>query len=382
MRIAFVSSLYSGWGGSEELWVRAATHALTQNHEVLISIYDTGLLPSPITELEKKGAILSKRPNEKYLSGTLSGKVKNNLNKLFSVDTYNPVKKFNPQIILINQGGTYDFTWQNDLAKFILTSSRPCIFILNHYNEEHAILSLNDILLSRDIFRKTKRVFFISEKNRDRAVRQLAFRIENSEIILNPIKTKTKLIPFPSSTTINFALVGRLDAQFKGQDLLFEVLAQDKWKERNWHLNLYGEGKDKEYLLELCAFLNLQNKISFKGHVSDIENVWENNHALILSSFNEGTPLALLEAMACGRSAIVTNVGDNENYIKNEITGFLADAPTPDLLDKALEEFWENRDKIELLGKRCFDTINDKYKEDPGKSLLTKMFLYYQSSSE
>ena len=56
--------------------------------------------------------------------------------------------------------------------------------------------------------------------------------------------------------------------------------------------------------------LQLKN-VHFRGHVNDIRAIWEQNHLLVLPSRYEGLPLALVEAMWCGRPAVVTDVGGN-----------------------------------------------------------------------
>ena len=110
----------------------------------------------------------------------------------------------------------------------------------------------------------------------------------------------------------------------------------------------------------------MEDKVVFKGHAKDIKEVWRNNHLLVLPSLGEGTPLSLIEAMVSGRTAVVTDVGDNAIFI-NQKTGFLSDAPTVKCIDEAMESAWSQNEQWELLGKEAHKFASsqiDKYPED------------------
>ena len=53
----------------------------------------------------------------------------------------------------------------------------------------------------------------------------------------------------------------------------------------------------------------------FAGYQSDVRAIWAREQLLVMSSRDEGTPLALVEAMLCGRSAIVSDVGGNQEWV-------------------------------------------------------------------
>jgi glycosyltransferase involved in cell wall biosynthesis len=370
MKICFISSLYSSWGGSEELWIRTANEALKKNIEVLISIYDWGKLQKPVQDLVDKGAKLHLRPNENFLSQTFSGKVNIKLNKLISLDSFSPVKNFNPDVTILSQGGTYDFTWQKSLGNFINHFNSGKLFILNQYNDEHKVLDEETIRIARIAFSKATNVFFVSKRNLESCVRQLAFRIPNASVVYNPIKTGISKISFPPISTITFAAIGRLEAEVKGQDILLHTLSSPKWKSRKWNLNFYGEGKDENYLKQLCELWGIEKNIHFKGFKDNVKDIWKENHFLVHPSFGEGTPLVLLEAMACGRTAVATDVGGSGEFIEDEYSGFLAKAPTVELFDHALEKAWNQQELLETFGERCLEKISMEFTTAPEIKLL------------
>ena len=64
----------------------------------------------------------------------------------------------------------------------------------------------------------------------------------------------------------------------------------------------------------------------------------------------EGTPLALVEAMLCGRPAIVSDVGGNQEWVTEGQTGFVAEAPVIGPTRAALERAWSARQDWKAMG--------------------------------
>src|SRR5262249_6333361 len=150
------------------------------------------------------------------------------------------------------------------------------------------------------------------------ARRQLCLELDNSVVIDNPPSfDDLSCLPFPKSDVSRLASIGRLECRVKGQDVLLQALAHPRWKDRKWRLSLVGAGPDRDYLEELIAFLGLREKVDVLGYRSDIRGVWGDHSLLIMCSHGEGKPLALTEAMVCGRPAVVSNVGGNAELIED-----------------------------------------------------------------
>jgi glycosyltransferase involved in cell wall biosynthesis len=114
-------------------------------------------------------------------------------------------------------------------------------------------------------------------------------------------------------------------------------------------VNFYGAGPFEEGLRGLVERLQLQN-VRFRGHVSDVQGIWQENHILVLPSRFEGLPLALVEAMLCARPAVVTDVGGNAELCVDGETGFVTAAPAVSLLEHTLEHAWKHRHEWQSMG--------------------------------
>ena len=94
--------------------------------------------------------------------------------------------------------------------------------------------------------------------------------------------------------------------------------------------------------------LDLPN-VRLAGHAR-VDEIWATHHALLMPSRHEGLPLALIEAMLCGRFGIVTDVAGNAELIDDNRTGFVAAAPQAACLDEAMERAWQQRHRWAEIG--------------------------------
>jgi glycosyltransferase involved in cell wall biosynthesis len=238
------------------------------------------------------------------------------------------------------------------------------------YNTDYEALTDLERTRARTYFSAAAAIAFVADANRDAAERLLACRLPRATAIQNPVTVQPRPLAWPAAQTAEFACVARLDAGAKGQDILLEALAADRWRSRNWRLTFYGTGTDVEWLQALTRHFGLGERVSFAGHVHDIEEVWRRHHVLLLPSRAEGTPLSLLEAMALARPSVVTDVGGNRAWVVPGETGFVAAAPSTVALRAALEDCWQARDRWMAMGLNAHDLLIKRYDPTPGRTLL------------
>jgi GalNAc-alpha-(1->4)-GalNAc-alpha-(1->3)-diNAcBac-PP-undecaprenol alpha-1,4-N-acetyl-D-galactosaminyltransferase len=114
--------------------------------------------------------------------------------------------------------------------------------------------------------------------------------------------------------------IGRLVEQ-KGIDVLLSAWAKVVETLPDWRLALVGDGPLSTALRELAAKLKIESNVDWLGHVSNPFPLLRGASFFVMTSRFEGTPNALLEAMACGLPAIVSDsspgpcelVGTDEN---------------------------------------------------------------------
>jgi glycosyltransferase involved in cell wall biosynthesis len=86
------------------------------------------------------------------------------------------------------------------------------------------------------------------------------------------------------------------------------------------------------------------------GHVNDIRSVWTQAHVAVLPSRREGLPKSLLEAAACGRPLIATNVPGCREIARDNVNALLFRADDVEALAQAIERLMKDRDLRVRLG--------------------------------
>jgi glycosyltransferase involved in cell wall biosynthesis len=101
---------------------------------------------------------------------------------------------------------------------------------------------------------------------------------------------------------------------------LLPGLLEDKFKIKYL---IIGDGEERVSLEGYAAKLGLGDDAVFCGWREDMADVYSGMDITGLTSFNEGTPVALIEALAAGRPVIATDVGGVADVVKDGINGYL-----------------------------------------------------------
>jgi glycosyltransferase involved in cell wall biosynthesis len=359
MRIAFVSTM-SGypWGGSEELWSQTAVKLKREGHDVQATVAYQPQLSPKVTALAEQGIKLGTFPRRPH--GYFS-RIYNKL-ALKRRRTYSRLKQFKPDLVVISQGhNAGGFVW----AQVCRDASIPYVFIVQS-NSEHMWFDDEEIEQVAALYNAAQKVYCVSQGNLDLLRLQLAAPVQNGEVVWNPYNVSPETIPaWPEKNgRWKLACVARMEPQAKAQELLLQVLARPEWRARPVELSFFGKGPHELTLKRLANMLQL-SQVHFRGHVSDIKAVWEQNHLLVLPSRYEGLPLALVESMWCGRPAVVTDVAGNAEACVDNETGFVAPAPTVPLLADTLQRAWDRREEWQSMGQAARARAESIIPKDP-----------------
>ena len=132
-------------------------------------------------------------------------------------------------------------------------------------------------------------------------------------------------------------------------------------------LHCVGKNFDDDYskqIKELIYKLNLNKSVFFYESKKDVSNILSQSDICVLSSKSEGLPIALLEYGLAGKTAIVTNVGNCSQVIKNEVNGVLVPKEDPQKLAEALCISIKNQDKAKGFGKQLKQTVEKEYSQE------------------
>lgn len=371
MRIVFISAMNGfPWGGSEALWSGAAHQLLERGHRVLASVVRWPQTPAPVRALVKAGATLQERiPASKW-----SRKIGSFLDRSGTYSdlqsSWRQLLNFRPDLICVSHGvATCGIDWMN-----LCVREQIPFVSLAQANAEHWWPVDEHLDRVTKSYTNAAKAYFVSEANRVLFEKQIGLRLTNSEVVRNPFGVPWESgLPWPDESILRLACVARLDPAAKGQDLLFQVLAMPKWKARPISVRLFGKGPCENGLQRLAQSEGVKDQVRFGGHIADITEVWRDHHALVLPSRFEGLPLSIVEAMLSDRTVIATDVAGNKELLQDDVTGFIAAAPTVMHLDEAMERAWLRRNEWRMIGRAAGEAARAVLPKDPARVFADKL---------
>jgi glycosyltransferase involved in cell wall biosynthesis len=171
-----------------------------------------------------------------------------------------------------------------------------------------------------------------------------------------------ELPPTFSEDHPNIIFVGRLGTR-KG---IFDLLtAVDILYKRGYQfgLSLLGDGDLAAVRRRIDASEHLQQFVTVFGwqDATRVNEALRKSWGLVLPSFEEGLPMAILEAMASGRAVVATRVGDVEDAVIDGENGFLVEPGDVEALAGALHRIVSERALAEALGERGYEICREKF---------------------
>lgn len=135
--------------------------------------------------------------------------------------------------------------------------------------------------------------------------------------------------------------IGRL-AAVKGFPILLEAVRGLTGRGVPWTLRIAGDGPERSELEALASRLGIDKSVEFLGPVAPpvIQGELQKADVLAQSSFLEGIPVVLMEAMAAGVPVIATRVGGVPELIEDRVSGRLARPGCAEAVEALLHEVW------------------------------------------
>jgi glycosyltransferase involved in cell wall biosynthesis len=142
--------------------------------------------------------------------------------------------------------------------------------------------------------------------------------------------------------------VGRL-VPVKNHDLLFRSMKRVIAERPDVRLLIVGDGELRLGLEASANRFGLGAHVLFLGWRHDLERIYADADVIVNSSLNEGTPVAVIEAMAAGRPVVATCVGGTPDVVQQGETGWLVESEDVELLAKTILEVLGDGAKTEAV---------------------------------
>ncbi len=130
-------------------------------------------------------------------------------------------------------------------------------------------------------------------------------------------------------------------------------------KNSNIKFWIMGKGPEEEELKQYAINIGVNQYIDFIDWIDfeDMPKYLNSCDIYISTATSDGTPVSMLEAMACGRPCIITDVGGVSEWIKDDVTGLLVKPEQPEELANKIIELADNSEKRTTLGNNAHNLV-------------------------
>jgi len=222
-------------------------------------------------------------------------------------------------------------------------------FILRFCDEIIAVsIDIRNLLVSRGIKSSSIRVI----------PNAVATNIDETSSLIHR-QTMRKRFAF-SETDFVLGYAGRLSRE-KGLLSLIEAVSLTRKAGCPAKLLIVGEGSQRDELEDAVRKQGLEDAVVFAGFQSEVDQFLSAMDAFVLPSLTEGTPIALLEAMAHGIPAIASAVGQIPEIIDPGKNGLLAPPGKVNEVRDAILLLYNNPSIRQNISKVARKTIEDQF---------------------
>ncbi len=124
---------------------------------------------------------------------------------------------------------------------------------------------------------------------------------------------------------------------------------------------IVGDGPRKEALASLINELDIRRNVIFTGFIENIPEIYSFTDVAILSSWSEGLPQSLLQAMASDVPVVATKVGGVPQVVMHEKTGLLVEAGDSEGLAKEIIRLLKDPDKASRFAADAKELVLERH---------------------
>jgi glycosyltransferase involved in cell wall biosynthesis len=120
-----------------------------------------------------------------------------------------------------------------------------------------------------------------------------------------------------------------------------------------------GDGPLLDELKKDIEERKLDENIQLLGNRRDVNELITACDIGILMSYREGLPRNIMELMACKKPVIGTNIRGIRDLVDDGVTGFLVNVSDSKETASKIEEFFSNRELLEIMGMNAYESIKN-----------------------
>ena len=130
----------------------------------------------------------------------------------------------------------------------------------------------------------------------------------------------------------------------KNHTFLVENISSLREKNPDLKFIFVGKGQLVERIRSLTITQEIEKIIWFSGYRNDVEKLCGISDIYLSSSRQEGLPISVVEAMACGIPVVASNIRGHRDVVQHGRNGFLFELNSPDDMVRYILELYQNKE--------------------------------------
>lgn len=339
-------------GGVEKILI-SWLHALVGRNDLEVNLFLLNQNGRLVKEIDKKVKIVhhDKKYDDKFTPFYIRKKQKNKIKFLIETASDLIKTKTTKQKYGISAGAAirYYYAKKTEPLKgafdisIAFTDGAPLEYIENNVESREKIVFIHGEYNSKlpkikqESFEKIDRIICVSERVKDRLVKQLPSIRRKTTVIDNFVKINKKArnerAKYPYDSPINILSVGRISPQKNYYNFIKKIIENKNKIQNKCHIYVIGEGPDYKKIETVIEQNKANNIVTLLGYKYN-PYPWINACDIYVQpSINEGDSIAIKEAKAFNKPIIATDVGNANKVISDGHDGFIV-KNLDDLIDK------------------------------------------------
>ena len=358
MRLLIMHRSFALVGGAERVITDKANYLAKAGHQIMLVSYEQGQHPLPYElhpsvqyrDLDCRFFTLSKYSAPMHLYHFLR------LKKRFKKNLRAVVLDFDPDVVVLASD------WQT-LMGVVIDAVKTIPVIAEFHNTYDYVMRKVGVSegwlkakLTQFYYRQTiknlgncAKLVVLTESDA-RGWRQ---HFKNVTVIPNPVTLYPDIIDDIPKDPGRIIFVGRFNHE-KRIDRLITAFSMIASKYPDWHVDIFGDGNEKETLLQQIKELKLEGRVIIHEPTKTIYDEYKRSEMLVLCSEHEASPLVLVEAMACGVPCVSLDCPNGpREIITDGETGFLAKDGDVEDLSLKIEWLIVHEEERKVMGKNA-----------------------------
>jgi glycosyltransferase involved in cell wall biosynthesis len=234
-------------------------------------------------------------------------------------------------------------------------------------------------LIAEYVLKRADAIRVVSQRLKKQLIKE--FKVEENKIVVIPVYVGVKMVETQSIASVwkderdkfIFLTVGRL-VLVKNIEIQIKAIANLKNKIKNIELWIVGDGKLDSNLKNQSDKLGISDCIKFWGWQKNLDKFYEQADVFLLTSYSEGWPLVIMEAINSKTPIIMTDVGSAGELIINEDSGLIVPFDNELKLSYAMEEMFNNNDLRARFAENAYKHFLNLPNKEMNLSLIKELW--------